>query len=81
MADDKVFVFVHGADGKAVGAGALIGTWERHAIAGTFAGVFADYDRDGEPDEVLAVVQGSPAWYVVPLDRISDVPQHPGYQR
>lgn len=79
---DKVYVFVHDADGKAVGAGPLVGTWKRRDVPGTFAGLSADYDRDGDPNEVLAIVKGSGMSYrVVPLVQISDFPDHPGYQK
>jgi hypothetical protein len=40
----------------------------------------AQYDRDGDADEVMAVVKGTGlSYYVVPLTRISDFPDHPGY--
>lgn len=84
MSDAKVYVFVHGADGKAIGAGALIGTWKRKDIPGTFAGMFADYDRDGDPKERLAVVEGGGgglSYRVVPVTQISDFPDHPGYRK
>lgn len=76
-----VYVFVHGEDGKAIGAGPLIYTAKRCELVGTLPGMSAKYDRDGDPNEVMAVVKGHGlSYYVVPLTRISDFPDHPGYK-
>jgi hypothetical protein len=79
---DEVFVFVHGQDGKAIGAGPLISTPKRKDLVNTLPGMAADYDRDGDPEEVMAVVKSTGlAYYVVPLTRISSFDQHPGYRQ
>jgi len=76
-----VYVFVHGEDGTAIGAGSLIYTAKRRDLVNTLPGMSAQYDRDGDADEAMAVVKGGGlSYYVVPLTRISDFPDHPGYR-
>jgi hypothetical protein len=78
----EVFVFVHGPDGRAIGAGPLISTPKRKDLANTLPGMSADCDRNGDPEEVMAVVKSTGlAYHVVPLTQISNFDQHPGYKR